>query len=185
MAPFEIDLRLRTLDELFNSLDPSPLVERDIDDAIEDYMTDFVQDAPHDAPLVLVLHLPAAALARLDAGVVEESVVNYFSFLSDRQNRQLHLFMRESRRDALVGLIFLIACIAGSQAFRAFVPGVAGDLVSEGLIIIGWVANWRPVSAFLYDWRPAREKARIYARLASLSLQLREDVRPAPSPFPV
>ena len=184
MAPFEIDLRLRTLDELFNSLDPSPLVERDIDDAIEDYMIDFVLDAPRDAPLVLVLHLPAAALAGIDARAVQESVVNYFSFLSGRQSHQLRVFMRESRRDALVGLVFLVACIAGSQAFRAFVPGVAGALVSEGLIIVGWVANWRPVSAFLYDWRPARQKARIYARLAALSLQLREDVRPAPSPIP-
>ncbi|MDP1554009.1 MAG: hypothetical protein Q8L84_01000, partial [Hyphomonas sp.] len=137
-----------------------------------------------DAPLTLVLHLPASALTGADAGAIEESIVNYFSFLSDRQNRQLRLFMRESRRDALVGLGFLVACIAGSQAFRAIVPGMAGALVGEGLIIIGWVANWRPVSAFLYDWRPAREKARVYARLASLRLELREDVRPAPSPIP-
>ena len=185
MTPYAIDIRLRTLDDLFNSLDPSPLVARDLDDAIEDYIVDCVPDAPREAPLLLTLHLPAAALAGTDTATVEESIVNYFSFLSDRQDRQLRLFMRESRRDALVGLMFLIACIAGSQTFKAFVPGVAGALLSEGLIIIGWVANWRPVSAFLYDWRPAREKARIYARLASLRVELSEDVRPALSRFPV
>jgi len=184
MAPFEIDIRLKSLDELFNSLDPSPLVERDLDDAIEGYIVDSVADAPREAPLVLTLHLPAAAVTSLDAGTVGESIANYFAFLAGRQKRQLRVFMRESRRDALVGLVFLIACIAGSQAMKALAPGVAGALLSEGLIIIGWVANWRPVSAFLYDWRPAREKARVYARLAALRLELREDVRRAPSPSP-
>jgi len=149
MAPIEIDLRLRTLDELFNSLGPSPLVP--------------------------ILNLPAAALDGIDARAVEESVTNYFSFLSGRQSHQLHVLTRESRRGALVGPVFLIACIAGSQAFRAFVPGMGGNLVSEGLIIIGWVANWRP----------ARQKARIYARLVALSLQMRQGVRAAPSPIPV
>lgn len=184
ISPFEIEIRLKSLDELFNSLDPSPLVERDIDDAIEDYIVDCVRDAPREAPISLVLHLPGPALGFVDARAVEESIGNYFRFLAERHRRQLHQFLRESRRDALVGLVFLIACIAGSQAFHTFVPGVAGALVGEGLIIIGWVANWRPVSAFLYDWRPMREKARTYARLSSLRFKLQEDLRPSPTPFP-
>lgn len=184
-APFEIDIRLRTLDELFNSLDPSPLVDRDIDDAIEDFIVDSVPEAPRGAQISLVLHLPSGHLSSVDPAALEQSITNYFSFLEARQTRQLRLFLKESRRDALVGLVFLIACIAGSQLVRALGPGMGTALISEGLIIIGWVANWRPVAAFLYDWRPMREKARIYARLSRLRLQLREDIRKAPSPFPV
>ena len=55
---FEIHIRLKSLEALFNSLDPSPLVERDLDDTVEDYIVDCVRDAPHDASLDLVLHLP-------------------------------------------------------------------------------------------------------------------------------
>lgn len=181
-ALFEVDIRLRTLDELFNSLDPSPLVDRDIDDAIEDFIVDSVPEAPRDADISLVLHLPAGQLSGIDPAAVEQSITNYFSFLEARQTRQLRHFLKESRRDALVGLLFLIACIAGSQLVRALGTTMGTALISEGLIIIGWVANWRPVAAFLYDWRPMREKARIYARLSNLRLHLREDVRKAPSP---
>lgn len=179
-SPFEIDIGLRSLDELFNSLDPSPLVDRDI----EDFIVDSVPEAPRGAQISLVLHLPIGHLSGLDPAALEQSITNYFSFLEARQTRQLRLFLKESRRDALVGLLFLIACIAGSQLVRALGPSMSTALISEGLIIIGWVANWRPVAAFLYDWRPMREKARIYARLSALRLQLREDVRKAPSPFP-
>jgi hypothetical protein len=35
-----------------------------------------------------------------------------------------------------------------------------GSLLSEGLLIIGWVALWRPVESFLYDWWPILRRIR-------------------------
>ena len=44
------------------------------------------------------------------------------------------------------------------------------------LIILGWVANWRPIQIFLYDWWPLRRRRRLYERLARAAI----DLRPAP-----
>jgi len=47
--------------------------------------------------------------------------------------------------------------------------------ISEGLLIIGWVANWRPVSILLYEWRPIRKEIDILKRLSNLTIEIRED----------
>lgn len=109
-SPFEIDIRLRTLDELFNSLDPSPLVDRDIDDAIEDFIVDSVPEAPRGAPISLVLHLPSGHLSGIDAAALEQSITNYFSFLEARQTRQLS--------DCLAGQAVCHGCLSRMIALR-------------------------------------------------------------------
>jgi hypothetical protein len=172
---FEIHIRLKTIEALFNSLDPSPLVERDLDDTVEDYVVDCVRDAPRDAPLDLVLHLPGETVSRINDREVGLSVAHYFSFLRDRQSRRIRRLLREGRQAALVGLLFLAGCTLGAQAVKSLYGGAIGALLGEGLLIIGWVANWRPVSIFLYDWRPMHQQMRIYDRLAGLNVDLRQD----------
>jgi hypothetical protein len=177
---FEIHIRLRASGDLFNSLDPSPLVERDIDDIIEDYIVDCVGDAPRKAPLRLCLHLPGDAEATPEPGALQASVRNYFAFLRARQAGRLRRFLRQSRRQALAGLFFLSACITGSQLVSALGPDLAASLISEGLIILGWVANWKPLSAFLYDWRPMGQQVRTYERLSQVELSLVRELTPSP-----
>jgi len=45
-------------------------------------------------------------------------------------------------------------------------------LLSESLIIGGWVALWRPMEIFLYDWWPIRAEARLLDRLAAMPVSV-------------
>jgi hypothetical protein len=47
-----------------------------------------------------------------------------------------------------------------------------GNLIEQSLVIIGWVALWRPAETFLYDWWPIRAEARLYDRLAAMRVEL-------------
>jgi hypothetical protein len=51
--------------------------------------------------------------------------------------------------------------------------GRVGGLVREGLLIGGWVAMWRPLEIFLYDWWPIRADIRLYNRLSAMPVQIR------------
>ena len=46
-------------------------------------------------------------------------------------------------------------------------------LVEESLLILGWVANWRPLEIFLYDWWPLVRRRGMYQRLAAAAVELR------------
>ena len=36
------------------------------------------------------------------------------------------------------------------------------------MLIIGWVAMWRPLEIFLYEWVPVRRRCRILAKLSKM-----------------
>lgn len=53
-----IELRLASPRQLFNTIDPSPFHEKDVDDAAERYIIGAVENFAEEVPLQLVIHLP-------------------------------------------------------------------------------------------------------------------------------
>ena len=67
----------------------------------------------------------------------------------------------------LVGLLVMAACISLSTILPPLIPQrEPGFIVREGLIILGWVANWRPIEIFLYDWWPLVRRRKLFERLS-------------------
>ena len=46
-------------------------------------------------------------------------------------------------------------------------------MVEESLIIVGWVANWRPIEIYLYDWWPIVRRIRLYRRIAAAHVRVK------------
>ena len=73
----------------------------------------------------------------------------------------------------LIGLFFLAACIAaGDLVAAALKARRIGEILRESLLIGGWVAMWRPLEIFLYDWWPIRDEARLYDRLSAMPVRI-------------
>ncbi|HUR21430.1 MAG TPA: hypothetical protein VMZ90_11515 [Vicinamibacterales bacterium] len=45
-------------------------------------------------------------------------------------------------------------------------------VLREGLLIGGWVAMWRPLEIFLYDWWPIRTEPRLFERLSAMPVEI-------------
>jgi hypothetical protein len=57
---------------------------------------------------------------------------------------------------------------------QSILPGSAlGHLLAEGILIFGWVANWRPAEIFLYDVWSVRGRGKLYRRLAEAEIELK------------
>ena len=71
-----------------------------------------------------------------------------------------------------IGLAFL----AGSLTLGDIIGNVSGGsftaVLREGFIIGGWVAMWRPLEVFLYDWWPIRGDIRLLDRLAAMPVRI-------------
>jgi hypothetical protein len=159
-----IELRVNHPQQLFNSLDPSPFYERDLDQDAEEYILDSADEYPLNRPLRLSIYLPADKMdPQLDLG---QAVHNYFAYRAEESRRRLRFFFRDGRMSLIVGLVFLFVCIALRQLVLAVGHGLAVQIVDEGLYIVPWVAMWRPLETFLYDWRPIRHRERLFAKLA-------------------
>jgi hypothetical protein len=67
----------------------------------------------------------------------------------------------------MIGLGFLLSCMLLRELAFSLGTGAISDIVGEGMLIIGWVAMWRPLEIFLYEWVPIRRRCRILAKLSS------------------
>ncbi|HEY1110722.1 MAG TPA: hypothetical protein VGE76_18870, partial [Opitutaceae bacterium] len=76
--PVSIELRLRELAQLFNSLDPSPFHDRDIDADAEEFIVSWARETPLAPEFSLVLHLENKPTDER-AAAVEGAVQHYFA----------------------------------------------------------------------------------------------------------
>jgi len=82
----KIEISLSRLSQLFNSLDPSPFHERDLDHDAEDYIVGSAEEAPRQQPLALVIHLPADQLPTQGLPDLREAIHNYFAYRRDQEH---------------------------------------------------------------------------------------------------
>ena len=82
---------------------------------------------------------------------------------------------RIGRWSLLIGAAVLALCvIAGQYGAQRLGGGYMGRFLSEGTIILGWVANWRPIEIFLYEWWPLALRRNLYQRLSTARVELRQ-----------
>ena len=176
-----MSLQLRELAQLFNSMDPSPFHDRDLDADAEEFIVSWARETPHNAPLELTINLASGPTAHGAAGV-GEAVRHYFTHRAEMKQRELNLLMRRGRTSLVVGLVFLAACLGLSKLASTLSRGTVASLLDTSLTIIGWVAMWRPLEIYLYDWWPIRDERRVLERLARMRVALSHPPTPASEP---
>lgn len=173
-APAPVELRIKEIGQLFHTLDPLPFRERDLDATVEEYVVGWARELPASRPISLVVHLPRAEAQRAEARQIGEAIRNYFGYRAEVTGGELKELFRRGRVSLLIGLAVLATCVVvGNVAASRFGAGYVGRFFNEGLIILGWVANWRPIEIFLYDWWPLVRRCRLYTRLSQASVDLR------------
>jgi hypothetical protein len=167
----QIEVRLRELSQLFNSMDPSPFIDRDLDAAAEEFIVNWAREMPHKAELELVIHLATPPDADRAAGT-EEAVHHYFASRAEVKQRELRLMLRRGRLSLVIGVLFLAGCFGLGELVPQVTSGHWNEFVKLGLHFVGWVAMWHPLEVFLYGWWPVRSDRRLLERLARMKVRI-------------
>lgn len=176
-----IEIRVAELRQLFNAIDPSPFRERDLDPRVEQFIVEWSADFPTHAPLALVVHLERTAVAADEVRSLREAVSEYFGQRAIATRRNLRDLFRRGRISLAIALAFLTTSIVIGDAIAAyFRESRLAEVTREGFLIGGWVAMWRPIEVFLYDWWPIRAEARLFDRLSKMPVRIDSDTKLAP-----
>lgn len=171
-----IEIELRNLHQLFNTFDPSPFHDKDLDADAEEYIVGAVREFARTEPLKLVFYLPPDQLPLANEVNLRQSIHNYFDYRLHAATRDLRFQLRQGRAALLIGLGFLLACSFLREAITLWAGNATlVRTLTEGLLIAGWVAMWRPINVFLYEWWPLRRLCNVFAKLAAIDV----DVRPS------
>lgn len=171
-----IELRVREIGQLFHTLDPLPYRERDLDSTVEQYVVGWAGELPRSHLMDIVVHLPSAEAEKAEAQHIGNAMRNYFAYRAEAVGWQLRELFRIGRTALAIGLTLLAVCTVVAKGLSQLFDGsYLARFIEEGLIILGWVANWRPIQIFLYDWEPLVRRRQLYRRLSRASVTLKAD----------
>ncbi len=168
-------LKLNIVDpmQLFNSMDPAPFHERDLDAQVVDYIVDWAQEVASNAPLGLVVTVQHELAPAYSAGLIRDAVHMSFQRRALAKRRALKRLLREGRISMVIGIAFLALAIFVSDYLGGLIANKNyAWLLQESVVIGGWVALWHPLNIFLYDWWPIRAEKRLFERLGEMQVQV-------------
>ena len=169
-----IEIHVGELKQLFNSIDPSPFRNKDLDPEAEDFIVGWAKDLPRTATLALIVDLDRQAGLPDEAAVLRDAVHEFFRQRAETCRRRLRELLRLGRASLLIGLTVLAGAIAlGDFLATLLKASRIGEILRESLTIGGWVSMWRPLEVFLYDWWPIRNEALLSDRLAAMPVRIR------------
>jgi hypothetical protein len=169
--PPSIELGLRDVRQLFNSMDPSPFNEKDLDDDAEEFIVSSAQEFPPATRLTLRIHL-AEWPTEDPTELIRSAVHNYFAYRAKLNRQEFRLLMKRGRGSLFIGLLFLVTCLLISKLVIGSSSETWAGVVRESLTIAGWVAMWRPMEIYLYDWWPLRRRGRVYTKLSAMPVEV-------------
>jgi hypothetical protein len=169
-----IELRVEKTAQLFHSLDPYPFRERDLDKDAEDYIVAWARELDRSQPVAIVVYVPETGPEWKAARELPEAFARYFTHRADSLQRELKELFRIGRLSLLIGMTILTACLLSAHFLTGrFFDDPFKRLVEESLLLLGWVANWRPIEIFIYDWWPIVRERNLYRRLAAAKVEVK------------
>ena len=166
----EIHVRIPTLRHLFDPMDPSPVTRKDLLPNVVEFIVSSGREVPAKMRPALVIHVDDPA-PDADARAAATGLQTFFEERAVVNRRTLRRMFRVGRISLLIALVVLGLSIAGGEALRATDSPLA-RAVGSTLEIGGWVAMWRPLEVFLYDWWPIRADIRLFRRLAAMEVRV-------------
>lgn len=166
-----IEISIREVKQLFNSMDPSPFNERDLDRDADEYIVNWAHEYSLNVPLALRVHLEEWP-ADDPTSLISDAVHHYFAYRAGLSDLEFRRIMREGRTTLVIGLLFLAACLIASQLLIGRNPAAWAGYVRESLTIAGWVAMWKPMETYLYDWWPVRRRGKVFKKLSIMPVEV-------------
>lgn len=173
-----VNIHVRDLAQLFNSLDPSPFWDRDLDREAAEFIEEEFSEKLSADTWNLYVHAHEGGTSPTD---LQAALENYYGRMAGSARRAWREHLWSSQWTLIGGVVvFLLSMGLRSALGRLF--GTLPQILDEGLIILAWLALWRPAEMLLYGWVPLRHKQRLYERLAGIRVFVRPDAPASAAP---
>jgi hypothetical protein len=167
-----IELKLRSPRQLFDERDPAPFRDRDLDDDAARYILASYRDLRDQNQVRLSLYFESLGELGQSPNLIEKAIRAFFTFEADMKRRELRDIIHQGLLSLVIGITFLFTCTSFAQWMDGKGIGLWSSMMKEGLFIMGWVAMWRPVSIFLYEWWPIRADLLVLRRLSNIEVDI-------------
>lgn len=159
-----IEIRVNNVLQLFDSRDPAPFRDRDLDDDFTDYITASADEIALRAPLRIQIYITQSN-PDIHVESIVQAIRSYFEYQIDIKRIQFSKILRTARLFLFVGLCILSLCLGLAQWTKHIDSEIFSTTLREGIVIFGWVSIWKPLELLLFDWYPIYDRIRLFRKI--------------------
>lgn len=167
-----IEIKLMSIMQLFNSFDPAPFYEKELDTAAEKYIVETVKDFKKNTQFKIIVYLPEDLARTEKAKTIGPAIHNHFQYMVLVMDRNFRRHFRYGRVSLLIGLSFLGVALIARQMVSHLSSLFLAQFLADALLIIGWVAMWEPITVLLYQLWPIIQMKKIYQRISAMEIEV-------------
>jgi hypothetical protein len=166
-----VEIKIKDIKQLFNSFDPSPFLEKDLDDDAVEYITTSFLEYPMKTGIKITVHMPENKKGKFNEDHIKDAIRNFYVYKNIIEDNNIKLKIEEGKKSLYIGLGFLVSCLFIREMITAhLVKNIFTIITSEAFLIFGWVAMWKPISNILYDWWPQKNLKKIYEKISKAEI---------------
>jgi len=167
-----IEITLSSVMQLFNSFDPAPFHEKELDTSAEHYIVDTVKDFSKKTRFKIIIYLPPDVISTERAQKIPQAIHNHFAYKVLVQDRKFRQRFRHGRFTLLIGLTFLAIALVARQEVSRSSNLLFAQIFADALLIIGWAAMWEPITVLLYELWPIIELKHTYQKISTMEIEI-------------
>jgi hypothetical protein len=179
-----IEMKLSSVAQLFNSFDPAPFHDKELDNNAENYIVDVVDDFSPKTRFRIVVYLPDEVRETREARQISAAIEGHFEYKALMQKRVFRQRVVYGEFTLIVGLAFLAIATIASLAVDSYSDSYpVAHFIATALVITGWVAMWEPITTFLFRLWPIVQKRKLYEKISQMDVEIRPYPKvPVPAP---
>ena len=166
-----IDCHLQSPQQLFDSRDPAPFRDKDLDEDFVRYLTLSLREISIKNNVKLVMLFPESVRQNVDQESITRAIHNFFEFEVEASRNEMSSLFRQGRVSLLIGLNFLLFFSLISWLNQYISNEFWRVFVKESFNLLGWVSMWKPIQIYLYDWWPIHDRILFYRKLSQIEVQ--------------
>ncbi len=175
---FVVDLKVDSVEQLFDKRDPHPYRRKDLDDDVFEYIDSSVNEIGYKK--VGMLRITTTDKLNIEVtDTIKKAIREFFLYRADISSKKLNTILVTGVKSLFVGITFLaLATLTSSLVGKFIFEKYLRSFVKEGMILVGWVSMWMPTNIFLYEWWPlvgARKKFLAISDLDIVICELESD----------
>ncbi len=138
-------IRAPSVEELFDPFSPEPVETRPLREEVRERILRAWIDTRDGRPEHLAVELPVDGRRDGLGQRVQEAIRNDLASAYEDSRKLVVFPERSERREAFVAFAFLVTCLVASSLFDQVTRNETLFVgISQGLVVLGWVAMWQP-----------------------------------------
>jgi hypothetical protein len=162
---FIIDISASKVEDLYSIYDKkSTFIKKDLDEDFEKYLIQSVQEIGNH-PFVIKFYFTQTPSIETKEKL-KNSIKNYFEYLQHLEQNMLKEQVKNSSIFIIIGFVFVALALILSDSEKFFIK-----LLSEGVMVAGWVSLWEAMATILIKWLPLKNKLKILNKISNAKIK--------------